>query len=805
MHGANNRIKQTLSNYELHMSSITKTTASQILGLETGRGAAGVLVGVHKKYATTGCMQKIEIHQDLAGHVSHAILQTPGNRPIHIVGVYMPTENHAKRPKIYEYVQGVANICSQDNLEMLVGGDWNATQAQSDRAINTMTRVDQELHTFCKQAKMVPIAGMYAGRPHTYHRFIPGAPPCSSRIDDVLTLKPTAARWLGKVTEACEQEAGGSLDHLPLHHTITGLHLGSAPQPADTPTSAHPRLTLPIKKEHLQNTQSKIDAQLSPQYHQSTHKLITAANRAVQQLNGNFTSANIQALRTVILNDPAYDINAHAANLVQHLNSALTIMYETCPNTTPTKQGRHLPRVASRTYHALDKKSKLLKWLRRQVALQTHSWSDDAKHNIVNTLPVGANESEATVQNLPANKEQIPTWQQQVQTELTQVCSRMSNMRLEKTKRQQEAAKIAFQHTLATRPKIGHRAIFHTSETKGGPVTVLRDPTTQTLQAGPEEILQIFSDTLSKLMSPEVVTKTGKYLPHEREIGTAPYPWELPGTPDNFKLETPALACQTTAEPLSHLTERCTYDACLTHLSRNKQAGPDGIPNELLQWLPPDWHDAIHALFTLQWITGKTPDAWKVSKTVMLYKKNDPAEAANYRPIGLANTLYKLWTANVTAVASTYAQATHIFSLNQEGFLPFRNTLRQINTLVNTVNDATLTQQDLFVLYVDFSSAFNMVDHDKLLCVMYDLGFPTDIIDTIKNIYTDAVTHVSHGAATGPAIPITRGTIQGDVLSPFLFLIFMEPLLRWLQTGGRGYRYGSLKNQALQARDSNDQ
>ncbi len=43
------------------------------------------------------------------------------------------------------------------------------------------------------------------------------------------------------------------------------------------------------------------------------------------------------------------------------------------------------------------------------------------------------------------------------------------------------------------------------------------------------------------------------------------------------------------------------------------------------------------------------------------------------------------------------------------------------------------------------------------------------------------------------AVRINRGTIQGDSLSPFLFLIFMEPLLRWLQSGGRGYQYGCLR------------
>ena len=37
-------------------------------------------------------------------------------------------------------------------------------------------------------------------------------------------------------------------------------------------------------------------------------------------------------------------------------------------------------------------------------------------------------------------------------------------------------------------------------------------------------------------------------------------------------------------------------------------------------------------------------------------------------------------------------------------------------------------------------------------------------------------------------IQMLRGTLQGDTLSPFLFAIFMEPLLRWLAVGNRGYK-----------------
>ena len=79
---------------------------------------------------------------------------------------------------------------------------------------------------------------------------------------------------------------------------------------------------------------------------------------------------------------------------------------------------------------------------------------------------------------------------------------------------------------------------------------------------------------------------------------------------------------------------------------------------------------------------------------------------------------------------------------------------------------------------------------------MYDLGLPTDAIDTAKNLYEDATTliRLANGTNTGQ-IDVKRGTIQGDTLSLFLFLLYMEPLLRWLHVGGRGYKHICIPNQ----------
>ena len=64
-----------------------------------------------------------------------------------------------------------------------------------------------------------------------------------------------------------------------------------------------------------------------------------------------------------------------------------------------------------------------------------------------------------------------------------------------------------------------------------------------------------------------------------------------------------------------------------------------------------------------------------------------------------------------------------------------------------------------------------MMDHDLLFMTMYDLGFPIDAVDAIKNLYTGATTQVRWGTELTDKIPVERGSIQGDSLSPLLFLI----------------------------------
>ena len=79
------------------------------------------------------------------------------------------------------------------------------------------------------------------------------------------------------------------------------------------------------------------------------------------------------------------------------------------------------------------------------------------------------------------------------------------------------------------------------------------------------------------------------------------------------------------------------------------------------------------------------------------------------------------------------------------------------------------------------------IDHDKLLIIVHKLSFPEACIEVIADLYTGAKTRFTMASRETAEVKINRGTLQGDNLSPLLFIIFIEPLLRWLQSEGRGY------------------
>jgi hypothetical protein len=96
---------------------------------------------------------------------------------------------------------------------------------------------------------------------------------------------------------------------------------------------------------------------------------------------------------------------------------------------------------------------------------------------------------------------------------------------------------------------------------------------------------------------------------------------------------------------------------------------------------------------------------------------------------------------------------------------------------------------------LDCENAFGSPDHDRLLEVLKYQDFSEDALAVIRDLYPGGAEEVqpvmvSVRTACGETerFPVRRGTIQGDTLSPLLFILCIDPLIHWLNSGEKGYK-----------------
>lgn len=316
---------------------------------------------------------------------------------------------------------------------------------------------------------------------------------------------------------------------------------------------------------------------------------------------------------------------------------------------------------------------------------------------------------------------------------------------LTKVVRKAEATsrKENFQKLFDQKQKLANAIINNTKGEKVEPDT-LRGPSGTEILYRQEDVLAETQRYYTELNRPPAGVKNQQYLP-----ATVPreYPWAQQNALDSFQLETHVgQEAYKFINLDDHIRDQTAFQQCLRNTKLGKSPGPDQVTNELLRYLPVSMQDALHKFMILMWMTGSTPTRWKESETLLLYKKGDPLLLSNYRPIALANAVYKVWTGLLTMAMSRYAEHFHILSEGQEGFRKHRNTMRSLQSLLNVYEDARLSTQNVYAVYIDYSNAFNTINQDKLLQVLFDLGFPNVAIDAVKGIYCGAMTR------TGPVL-----------------------------------------------------
>ena len=115
---------------------------------------------------------------------------------------------------------------------------------------------------------------------------------------------------------------------------------------------------------------------------------------------------------------------------------------------------------------------------------------------------------------------------------------------------------------------------------------------------------------------------------------------------------------------------------------------------------------------------------------------------------------------------------------NQAGFRSNRSTIDQITTLRIIIEQSKEWNSDLFINFIDYAKAFDSIDRPCLWKILRHYGIPNKIVNIIKSMYTGGAGSVMFKGKLSPPFEIKTGVKQGCLLSPFLFLLVIDWIMK---------------------------
>ena len=131
------------------------------------------------------------------------------------------------------------------------------------------------------------------------------------------------------------------------------------------------------------------------------------------------------------------------------------------------------------------------------------------------------------------------------------------------------------------------------------------------------------------------------------------------------------------------------------------------------------------------------PDAWKKAIITPVHKKGTTDLVSNYRPISITCVSCKLLERITANQIYSHLNVNNILCHEQHGFVQGKSTC---TNLLKSLNDWTQNSQDGYqtvIIYVDFSKAFDVVQHNKLLFKLHAIGIGGELLAWIRNLFSN--------------------------------------------------------------------
>ena len=252
---------------------------------------------------------------------------------------------------------------------------------------------------------------------------------------------------------------------------------------------------------------------------------------------------------------------------------------------------------------------------------------------------------------------------------------------------------------------------------------------------------------------------------------------------------------------LGDLNKDVSYEEVMMTLrgmKKNKAPGPSGVtadflqaavkftkdPDNTCQLVATEMGTIIYRLVRDTIRSGYVCTQQRVALVIPLFKnKGSAADLDNYRGISLMDTILKLTCVLVNQRLRAAMEKTGTISKEQAGFRAGRDTSVQVVGLLEMCQRHVAAEHDTTVTFIDIKKAFDTVPHGALFAKLEAAGYGGMMVNFIKGLYESSEFAVALPCGVSASAHLSRGTRQGDPLSPLLFNLFINDLVAAIGPG----------------------
>ena len=244
-------------------------------------------------------------------------------------------------------------------------------------------------------------------------------------------------------------------------------------------------------------------------------------------------------------------------------------------------------------------------------------------------------------------------------------------------------------------------------------------------------------------------------------------------------------------------------EAVIKELPKGKACGNDNISAELLQGMGDKGIEIMTSLINKIYNSGYIPEDFRKSIFVPIPKVSRAQECSDFRTIALishaSKVLLHLIKRRITPIIERQ------LGESQMGFRKGKGTkdaifqlrticdrITQMNIEKNIQGKKTTKRKKLYLCFVDYQKAFDRVRHDKLTEVMERAGIPELERRLIINLYWRQHAAVRWDDEVSRDVKVERGVRQGCVISPLLFNLYSEFMIKDAMENEEGIKFNGI-------------